>query len=156
LDLAAEHVAMVLSLVGAATVVDLGAGDGGLLSILPETVNRWGYDLQRSNVEAAKARGVDVRYADVLRDPIDWAEVAVATEMVEHLVDPVGFLQLVWGHCGAVVLSSPRTETPEQHYEHHLWAWDGHGYREMVRRAGWVVERHDDVGMFQVLTAVHA
>ena len=47
---------------GARDAVDLGAGDGGLLSQLQYPC--WGYDLQETNIEGARERGVKVSYLD--------------------------------------------------------------------------------------------
>jgi 2-polyprenyl-3-methyl-5-hydroxy-6-metoxy-1,4-benzoquinol methylase len=137
------------------SVVDLGSGDGGLLSILPTELKAWGYDLCPANVKAAVAeRQVDVRYLDLLTEEPEWGELAVCTEMLEHLVDPHGFLRRVSEHCRVLVASSPRTETDQNHYVHHLWAFDPQGYRELVEQAGYSVVRHHPVAWFQVLTAV--
>ncbi len=138
----------------ATSLVDLGAGDGGLLSLVADDfLVSWGYDLQPLNVEGARERGVDVRRADVLKDPIDWAETAVCTEMLEHLVDPHAFVAEIRNHSIYLVCSSPFTETPEFHYGHHAWAWDQEGYAKMITEAGWQIVRHETVDMFQVVLA---
>lgn len=149
---AAAFVLEVIGL-GACSVVDLGAGDGGLLSMLGD-VPAWGYDLQPSNIEGACERGVDVRIADVLHDPIEWGDCAVATEMLEHLVDPHAFVRTVAEHCQWLVASSPAFETPESHYPHHLWCWDEEGYAALMHQAGLTVDQHVIVDGFQVLLAV--
>lgn len=154
LELARAHIVEVAERYEIDSLVDLGAGDGGLLSILPPDVNGWGYDLQPSNVVVAERRGVNVVYADVLNDRIMWGDIAVATEMLEHLVDPRGFVRRVAGKAQALVASSPKDETPDDHYEHHLWAWDMYGYRWMLEESGMIVIRHDQCGPFQVVTAV--
>lgn len=139
---------------GLTTVVDVGAGDGGLLSLLGPRLRGWGYDLAPAAVAAARRRGVDVRLADVLSGPVEWGQIAVATEMLEHLVDPHGLVATIRGNCTAVVASSPFMERPGCHYEFHTWAWDMAGYAAMFRACGWRVVRHDPVGPFQVLMAV--
>lgn len=139
---------------GFTNVVDLGAGDGGLLSLLGPNLTAWGYDLQASNLEAAKQRGVDVRYGNVTDDDIEWADIAVCTEMLEHLVDPHGFVRRIAEHCPILVCSSPRNERPGSAYEFHTWAWDMDGYRNLVEQAGYVVKHHQRVHGFQVLLAV--
>lgn len=136
------------------TVVDLGSGDGGLLSLLGPRITKWGYDLMPANVEAAKKRGVDVRYGDVLTGDIEWGQVAVATEMLEHLVDPHGFLRMILQNSEALVCSSPWDERPGKAYEFHTWAWDIEGYRGMVEDAGWKVLRQRRVHRFQIILAV--
>lgn len=139
---------------GLSTVVDLGAGDGGLLSLLGPRLKAWGYDLAPAAVAAARARGVDVRQGNVLTDPVEWADIAVATEMLEHLVDPHALVATIREHCRAVVASSPHSERPGAAYEFHTFAWDFGGYAAMFRAAGWRIVRHEPVGPFQVLMAV--
>lgn len=134
------------------TVSDLGAGDGGLLTLLRPGHVGWGYDLQPTNVEAAAIRQVDVMLADVLADPISYGEVSVATEMIEHLLDPHAFVAA--NPSTYMVASSPWTENDQDHYGYHTWAWDQPGYRALFEGAGWRVVMHDTTGMFQVLMAV--
>jgi hypothetical protein len=155
--LAADMVRDAVDRFGVRSVVDLGCGDGGLLSLLQglsfeRDVPMWGYDLQRTNVNpAVLERNVDVRYGDVVAGEVEWGELAVTTEMLEHLVDPVEFVRRIARHARYMVASSPRTETGDSHYEFHCWAWDEPGYRAMVERGGFEVVRHEGVGMFQVL-----
>lgn len=139
---------------GLRTVVDLGAGDGGLLSLLGPALTAHGYDLMPENLQAAKERGVDVRYGDVLEDNVEWADIAVCTEMLEHLVDPHGFLRALPDSVKVLVCSSPRDERAGAAYEFHTWAWDFDGYRALVEQAGFTVQRQRPVGRFQVILAV--
>lgn len=137
------------------TLSDLGAGDGGLLWLLRgDPIRCWGYDLQQSNVDGARERGVDVQLGDVIAGDIEYGEISVATEMIEHLLDPHAFVAEVRRHSDVMIASSPWTETAESHYGFHTWAWDQAGYRAMFETAGWRVELHCTVGMFQVLMAV--
>lgn len=135
------------------TLVDLGSGDGGLLSLLGPAVQGWGYDLMPTNVEAAKDRGADVRYGNVLTGDIEWGQIAVATEMLEHLVDPHAFVRHIAVHSEALVCSSPWQERPGHAYEFHTWAWDFDGYRALVEQGGFEVLHHEAVGPFQVISA---
>jgi hypothetical protein len=63
------------------TVVDLGAGDGGLLSLLDRVPvdRKWGYDLTPENVAGAQQRGQNVILGDCVDGVIEWGDVAVAT-----------------------------------------------------------------------------
>jgi hypothetical protein len=153
LHLAAQFVRDAARRGGYTTVVDLGAGDGGLLTLLPDAI-AWGYDLQPTNIAGAEQRGVNVELGNVLEDSIEWGDIAVATEMIEHLVDPHGFVRMVRDNAKICVASSPWTETDESHYAFHLWAWDIFGYHELFTDAGWYVFAHEKAGMFQVLMAV--
>lgn len=136
-----------------ATLVDLGAGDGGLLSLVDFVVPAWGYDLQPTNLEAAKVRRVDVRLGDVVVGDIEWGTIAVATEMLEHLIDPHAFVRHIAEHANVLVCSSPWTERPGTAYEFHTWAWDLAGYKNLVEQGGFQVIRQDVVGPFQILLA---
>lgn len=136
------------------TVVDIGAGDGGLLSLLGPSLTAWGYDLMPANLDAAKERGVDVRYGDVVDGDIEWGQIAVCTEMLEHLVDPHAFVRRIGRHAQALVCSSPWQERPGSAYEFHTWAWDLDGYRALVEQGGFRVTRQRCVGPFQVVLAV--
>lgn len=159
---------------GAKTLVDLGAGDGGLLQLLQReapTLDAWGYDLQQTNVDGAAQRGVTVYLGDVVAEveylgrsedgtmqklPMQWAELAVATEMLEHLLDPHAFVRTVAENCRVLVASSPHTERPGAAYGFHTWAFDLDGYRALLEQGGFEVVRHEAVGMFQVCTGVRA
>lgn len=131
------------------SVVDLGCGDGGLLSLL--TCPAWGYDLQPSNVAGGKERGVDVRYGDFLTQEIQWGELAVTTEVLEHLPDPHFAVSRISEDCRWLVASSPVNETDESHYAFHLWAWDQAGYAALLSENGWKVRAHELAGQFQVI-----
>jgi hypothetical protein len=138
------------------TVVDLGAGDGGLLTLLGPRIEAWGYDLMTTNIEAAKLRGVDVQYGDVVAGDIEWGSIAVCTEMLEHLVDPHGFAATIRDHAQYLVCSSPWNERRGNAYAYHAWAWDIEGYRNMLQGAGWKVLRQRKVHSFQVILAVRS
>jgi hypothetical protein len=139
---------------GHRTLVDLGSGDGGLLSLLGPAIKAWGYDLMPENLDAAKDRGVDVRFGDVVEGDIDWGQIAVATEMLEHLVDPHAFVRRIAEHCQVLVCSSPWLERPGSAYEFHTWCFDLEGYRNLVEQAGFVVKRQQRVHGFQIILAV--
>lgn len=147
-------------------VSDLGAGDGGLLSLLGPAVDAWGYDLMPENVErATEVRGVAVEYADVLTQ--EWAggftagavtlgDVAVCTEMLEHLIDPHGFVKRIFDMpgVGALVCSSPADERPGSAYEFHTWCWDLEGFAAMIRAAGWKIKRQQYIAGTQLVLAI--
>jgi len=123
---------------GAMSISDFGAGDGGLLMLVGRewAVPAWGYDLQQSNVKAAvEERKVDVRYADITRDKVEYGECLVICETLEHLEDPHGLLRNAPSKY--LIASVPDGETPESHYEYHTWGWDIDGFGEMLEGAGY-------------------
>ncbi|HEY1740017.1 MAG TPA: methyltransferase domain-containing protein [Acidimicrobiia bacterium] len=140
---------------GAQTVSDLGAGDGGLLSLIAsEPVAAWGYDLMPANVDAAvNERHVAVTCADFLLDPVQYGECVVLTEVLEHLIDPHGVLRGLPSSVRFVVASSPNDETWESRYIYHTYGWNMDGYRTMFDGAGWNVLKHEAIPGFQVLLA---
>lgn len=157
LRLASEMAMDAASRYDCASIVDLGAGDGGLLSTFPVVPCplAWGYDLQPTNVDPARReRHVDVRYGDVVNGEVEWGDLAICTEMLEHLLDPHAFVRKVAEHSRVIVASSPYTETDVDHYAFHVWAWDQDGYRALLEQAGYRVERHETVDLFQVIQGV--
>lgn len=134
-----------------APVVDLGAGDGALLSLLPDPLRdvSWGYDLIVEDVVYAQGeRGVEVRLRNIAvaideteisgRPCLKLSPVVVLTEVLEHMADPHGFLAKLAARPEVryVVASSPAEETPDKHEWNHAWCWDPDGYRAMFRAAG--------------------
>lgn len=123
------------------SLVDLGCGDGSLLDLIRDLpIPMWGYDAGAENVKHARENDLDVRIADLLTSTLEFADLIVATEVVEHLVDPHGFIRSLPGT--KLILSSPSAEDDEWHYEHHSWAWDITGYRDLVTGCGWRVVDH--------------
>lgn len=138
------------------TLSDLGCGDGGLLQLLQGVVrlDAWGYDFQPSNEAGWKERGIRAERANVFgtdRDLIDLGDIAVTTEVLEHLADPHGAVRWIGQHSRFLVASSPWNETPESHDECHCWCWDQDGYRALIEQGGFTVVRHQAVGQFQVV-----
>lgn len=129
-------------LLGGTSVVDLGCGDGGLLSLLKEeNIKSWGYDLAPKNIEYAnKIRNVDARYTDFKNENIEYANIAVLTEVLEHLDTPHDVLKNLPSKF--LIASSPYNENWKHHYEFHIWAWDFDGYKKMIENAGYTVIKH--------------
>jgi len=137
--LAAFDMVNVAIKMGGRTVVDLGCGDGGLLQLLKENnIKSWGYDLMPKNIDySVNVRGVDARYTDFKNDEIEYADIAVMTEVLEHLEDPHGTVKNIPSKF--LIASSPYNETDQHHYEFHLWAWDNQGYKDLIVQGGYEV-----------------
>ena len=87
---------LVIALAPAITAVtDLGCGDGSMLARLdlPPYIKGWGYELGAGDVEHARSRGLDVRQADILAEPLEYGDLIIASEVLEHLEDPASFLK---------------------------------------------------------------
>lgn len=120
------------------SVVDLGCGDGSLLGRLRDlAIPMWGYDAGIENRIQAAISGLDVRPADLLISPLEYADLIVAAEVIEHLVDPQSFIRALPGEW--LILSSPSAEDLGWHYEHHAWAWSLEGYVALIESCGWSV-----------------
>jgi len=143
-----------------AIVIDLGCGDGGLLSLISRLpwVNSFGYDFQPSNVKGWDERNVNALSFDFVTgfEHVPNADVYVMTEVLEHLTDPHGMVKNIRdrGDRVQLVASSPWTEHIGSHDGCHAWAWDQDGYKTLMERSGFDVVRHETTGMFQVIHAV--
>lgn len=149
----AEMVANLVALTSAlrpelSSVTDLGCGDGSLMIRLPGHLTVWGYEIGLADVETGRGRGLDVRHGDIVTGleidgsglqptPLEYGDILVASEVLEHLEDPVEFLECLPDRF--LVASSPSLETGDWHNEIHSWAWDLAGYRAVFARAKWQV-----------------
>jgi Methionine biosynthesis protein MetW len=125
------------------SVTDVGCGDGSLLRMVREefpAVRLSGIDMGEENVGVALREGLDVTFGNFFIGPIPPSDLMLCTEVVEHLVDPHGFLATFPGT--RMVISSPVAEDAVFHYPHHAWAWDFVGYSLLVEGAGWKEVRH--------------
>jgi SAM-dependent methyltransferase len=152
--IAAEFVKDCMKL-GARTAVDLGCGDGGLLQLLKETgIQAWGYDLMQTNIDhAVQVRNVDARYTDFNSDDIEYGDVVILTETLEHMIDPHKVVRELPSKF--IVASSPYNENDINHYEFHLWAWDKQGYDNLITQGGYrIVNKQYVAGWSQVVLGV--
>jgi SAM-dependent methyltransferase len=121
------------------SVLDLGCGDGSLLRMIRENVapgaKLRGITRSPDDAMHALAYGLDVEVGNFLTSVIQWEEVTIMTEVLEHLYDPHGFLARI--ESKYLIASSPSAETSDWHYEHHTWAWDLVGYLDLIEDAGW-------------------
>jgi hypothetical protein len=153
----AAHFAAVAADLGGQTLSDLGCGDGGLLSLVQDRVDAWGYDFAPANAAGWPERGVKAEALDVFgadRGRVSFGDITCVTEVLEHLTDPHEAVRWIAGHSRFIVASSPHDETAELHDECHAWAWDRDGYRALIASAGYRVVQHRNAGRFQVILGV--
>lgn len=132
------------------TVIDYGCGNGGLISLLHGR-NVRGFDFTPANVAAAQAAGRNVEHRDFVEHPAS-SDIAVMTEVLEHMNDPHGFLATL--DAPTLVASVPNGETPDNHGDCHLWGWDPDGFRTMLTGAGFTPAQFVPLGHTQVWLAV--
>jgi hypothetical protein len=119
-------------------VVDLGCGDGGLISLLAKDlphITFTGYDLAPKNIEYGKENRVKnlsnatINYQNFREVKVE-ADLVIMTEVLEHLVDPHEFIETI--NAEWIIASSPLNE--EHGFDPssiHLWGWDYEGYKQM-------------------------
>lgn len=131
------------------SIVDLGCGDGGFLSLVHD-IPSWGFDFQPSNQQGWDERGVIAELRDVFNthDVPRWGELAVATEVVEHLQDPHGAVRWIAENARWVIASSPSQD--DMSGDCHAWAWDHEGYRALFE-PHFVILKHFDVEWSQMI-----
>lgn len=129
------------------TVCDFGCGNGGLIREIQKEISNdiWGYDLMPNNVADAISKGNNnIKLCDFIVDPnneVVYPTIAICTEVLEHLIDPDGFLvHLKEKGVRAVIASSPNYETPTYHAPGHLWVFNGETYKEMFENSGWNIK----------------
>lgn len=131
------------------TVCDFGCGNGGLIRKIQQTLPNkiWGYDLMPNNVADAIAKGNNnIQLCDFIVDEnniVEYPDIAICTEVLEHLVSPDDFLIKLKNKGVKIILaSSPNYETPTYHAPGHLWVFNGDTYKDMFIDAGWNVQLH--------------
>lgn len=111
-----------------ASLLDVGCGDGRLLSILVEHVAEChGVDLSTSAIRFARAFVPKAHFAERAADSLERTfDVVTAIEVLEHIPDDgvAAFLRTLAARCrpgGTVLLSVPTTNVPlnRKHYRHY-------------------------------------
>lgn len=161
LNKAADFLRLIATANPMATWIDLGCGDGGLLSLVgAEFEHAWGYDFAPANVAGWRERGVeayaeDVFNGDFIKFVMEPVTVVSCTEVLEHLANPHQVVADLRERAKYLVASSPANEDAACHAGEHAWAWDNTGYAKMIMDGGWRIMAHHMVWPFQVVLAAH-
>lgn len=133
-----------VSVLDVKSISELGCGDGTLLSMIDELpIKMWGYDGCSASVSRALANELDVRFQDVTaQEDVEYGNMVVGSEMIEHLLDPHGFVRSL--PVTKAVFTTPSRETDEWHYEHHAWSWDLVGFKKLFEDEGWTVVHQEE------------
>lgn len=90
--------ALVANLPKDAVVLDVGCGDGRLLSYLPDCFRKYGTELSDGAAQAAIAKGVEiVAHEQVLAGVYGKFDAVILVDVFEHLREPHEFLQSMLG-----------------------------------------------------------
>lgn len=140
------------------TVVDVGTGEGMFMRAARAAGGNWkliGTDYSDVNVSRLKADGFDARSGTLDGVGIEPGSVDVvwASHVIEHMIDPVAFLQTVWRYLkpgGALVVFIPsqttlraRLGTSTWHQVNppgHLWGFRPETFRPIIERSGFRIE----------------
>ena len=130
---------------------------GGFLSLFNDDkyTIAVGYDFQPANAAGWEQRRVHASALNFVEhwDAINWADVYVITEVLEHLTDPHAMVRRIYERGAQLVCSSPWNETYDSHDACHAWAWDRDGYAKMITDAGFDIVAHETWNQFQVVWA---
>lgn len=93
------------------SLIDVGCGTGALMLALERLgVRCTGFDQASAALEHCRARGLSVRRLDIVHDPLpdEHADVAVSTEVAEHLPESASerFVELLTSVAPVVVMSA--------------------------------------------------
>lgn len=136
IKIVASMIEFLIKFYGATSFVDLGCGNGGVLSLITdyEDVDMAGVDFAPGNVEQAQALDRPVIAGDF--SELNWGgwDIAGMSEVLEHMSDPHGFLARL--ETKYIVASCPADESEKYMREEHVWAWDKEGFIAMFRHAG--------------------
>lgn len=142
------------------SLADFGCGTGGLLNELhqrhPE-ITMFGYDMSPQAIRFGRkkynldlwlgdfTRRTDISYPneeDIIKksDEIEYPDILILTETLEHLVDPYSFIYgLYHTPVRSIIASVPDYEGPGNIGEHHLWAWTDTSFCTLFTEGGYSV-----------------
>lgn len=141
-------------------LLEIGCGAGTFLRSITELkhVHATGIDRSEGSVAAARAQGVDARVTTIEallaeRGNDRGFDAVVATHVLEHLEDPLGFVKRCTGLLnpgGSLLFSTPYSPLSRELLDwdvmnmppHHLTRWNGRAFRRLAAVAGLDIAIH--------------
>lgn len=152
-----DHVVRVEATIGVArffdpvqSVADLAYGDGAIVRAIVaaqrEPIRVQLGDLMPRPVPESLNLGTvtvgDFLFTVTRMDPTD---LLVATEILEHVDDPLMLLAMARRRARRLLLSTPVGAFGDANPEHY-WAWDAEAVDDMLNQAGWSVDLYASIG----------
>ena len=130
-------------------VLDFGCGTGALLAAL-RSGPKFGVEVNEAARRVAAEAGMRV-VAGTGELPAESIDVVISNHALEHVLDPLAELRLLYGVLkpgGRVVLRLPLDDwraqrNPADDGNHHLYAWTPRLIANLLREAGFQVERSE-------------
>lgn len=132
-------------------ILDAGCRTGGLIPLCPE--GSIGIDIDKEELEKAKAKGINVKYMDLnktLDFPDNYFDAVALGNVIEHVKNPLNTLKeckRILKEGGKLVLLTPNTNKNPAFFENleHLHGFNLETLSELVKNAGFsemVVKRN--------------
>jgi len=136
-------------------IVDYGCGTGGLLRFLKHNLpdrTYLGYDLVADNVRFCKDNGISAEQKDITHENLYYGDLAIITEVLEHLLDPREFLNKIpkgtW-----LIATVPCNESGDRHDPSHIQVWEGDSFVKMISDCGFIIHHYDKAFISQFVVA---
>jgi SAM-dependent methyltransferase len=144
-------IATFLSGVRERRILEIGCGDGRLLSLLAASNEVYGVDASQTGVDKCAARGIRAQCLDVSSQPLpfpsDYFDSVIILETVEHLMNPYYALleiRRVVRENGKLICSVPNPATGHPYLYPGLF--DFSNFTDFLRQVGWQIERVEPWG----------
>jgi len=132
-------------------ILEIGCGDGRLLSLLEATNEVYGVDASETGIEKCTSRGIRALCLDVSSGPLpfasDYFDSVIILETLEHLMNPYYALleiRRVVKESGRLVCSVPNPTTGHPYLYPGLF--DFSNFTSFLSQVGWQIERVEPWG----------
>ena len=122
-----------------ATIVEPGCSTGDIAGYFAEQHNVIGIDVTPGACRVARQRWPEMAVLNGIAEnekPIP-CDILVLCEFLEHIVDPVGFIESWAPHARYIVIGHPLVGNGYDNEPGHLWAYDDNDYRHWFELGGY-------------------